>query len=46
MVEDRVFAPREIAMVVPPAGHYYQVEDKTYQVRTSKALRESGALAR
>ena len=25
--------PREIAMVVPPAGHYYQLEDKTYQVR-------------
>ncbi len=33
-------------MVVPPAGHYYQVEDKTYQVRTPKALRESGAPAK
>ena len=33
-------------MVVPLAGHYYQVEDKTYQVRTPKALCESGALAR
>ena len=71
VVEDRVFSPREIAMVVPPAEihsftaledrtfvitvvggeykptrHYYQVESKTYQVRTPKALRESGALAR
>ena len=71
VVEDRVFRPREIAMVVPPAEihsftaledrtfvitvvggeykptrHYYQVESKSYQVRTPKALRESGALAR
>ena len=71
VVEDRVFSPREIAMVVPPAEihsftaledrtfaltvvggeykptrHYYQVESKTYQVRTPKALRESGVLAR
>jgi len=71
VVEDRVFTPREIAMVVPPAEihsftaledrtfvitvvggeykptrHYYQVESKTYQVRTPKALRDSGALAR
>jgi predicted metal-dependent enzyme (double-stranded beta helix superfamily) len=70
-VEDRVFGPREIAMVVPPAEihsftaledrtfvitvvggeykatrHYYHVESGTYQVRTPKALRESGALAR
>ena len=70
VVEDRVFAPREIAMVVPPAEihsftaleertfvitvvggeykptrHYYHVEGKTYQVRTPKALRESGAHA-
>jgi predicted metal-dependent enzyme (double-stranded beta helix superfamily) len=71
VVEDRVFTPRQIAMVVPPAEihsftaledrtfvitvvggeykptrHYYQVESKSYQVRTPKALRESGALAR
>jgi predicted metal-dependent enzyme (double-stranded beta helix superfamily) len=71
VVEDRIFSPREIAMVCPPAEihsftaledrtfvltvvggeykptrHYYQVENKTYQVRTPKALRESGALAR
>lgn len=69
VVEDRVFGPREIAIVVPPAEihsftaleegtfvltvvggeykptrHYYQVENKTYMVRTPKALRESGAL--
>jgi predicted metal-dependent enzyme (double-stranded beta helix superfamily) len=69
IVEDRVFRPQEIAMVVPPADihgftaledktfvltvvggeysptrHYYQVEKKTYAVRTPKALRESGAL--
>jgi predicted metal-dependent enzyme (double-stranded beta helix superfamily) len=69
VVEDRVFGPQEIAMVVPPADihgftaledktfvltivggeysptrHYYQVEKKTYAVRTPKALRESGAL--
>jgi predicted metal-dependent enzyme (double-stranded beta helix superfamily) len=68
-VEDRVFGPKEIAMVVPPTEihsfialedrtfaltvvggeykplrHYYQVEEKTYVVRTPKALRESGAL--
>ena len=71
VIEDRVFVPREIAMVVPPAEihsftaledrtfvitvvggeykptrHYYQVENKTYQVRTPKALRDSGALSR
>ena len=71
VVEDRIFSPREIAMVVPPAEihsftaleertfvitvvggeykptrHYYNVENNTYQVRTPKALRESGALAR
>ena len=27
-----------------PLRHYYQVEEKTYMVRTPKALRESGAL--
>jgi len=68
VVEDGVFVPREIAMVVPPAEihsfialeertfvitvvggeykplrHYYNVDSKTYQVRTPKALRESGA---
>ena len=68
-VEDREFAPGEIAMVVPPTEihsfialedktftltvvggeykplrHYYQVEEKTYVVRTPKALRETGAL--
>jgi predicted metal-dependent enzyme (double-stranded beta helix superfamily) len=68
-IEDRVFGPKEIAMVVPPTEihsftaledrtfaltvvggeykplrHYYQVEEKTYVVRTPKALRDSGAL--
>jgi predicted metal-dependent enzyme (double-stranded beta helix superfamily) len=28
-----------------PSRHYYRLEDNTYQVRTPKALRESGALA-
>ena len=28
-----------------PTRHYYRLEDNTYQVRTPKALRESGALA-
>jgi predicted metal-dependent enzyme (double-stranded beta helix superfamily) len=28
-----------------PTRHYYRLEDNTYQVRTPKALRESGVLA-
>jgi predicted metal-dependent enzyme (double-stranded beta helix superfamily) len=43
-VEDRTFALTVVGGEYKPLRHYYQVEEKTYVVRTPKALRESGAL--
>ena len=43
-LEDRTFALTVVGGEYKPLRHYYQVEEKTYMVRTPKALRESGAL--
>jgi len=41
-LEDRTFVITVVGGEYKPLRHYYQVEEKTYQVRTPKALRESG----
>ena len=44
-VADRTFVITIVGGEYSPTRHYYKLEDNTYQVRTPKALRESGALA-
>jgi len=43
-LEDSTFALTVVGGEYKPLRHYYQVEEKTYVVRTPKALKESGAL--
>jgi len=44
-LEDETFVLTIVGGEYSPTRHYYRLEDNTYQVRTPKALRETGALA-